>query len=129
MSDALELSNSRVGHIEWLDGILRIHFSQAYIHKSKGQPGRDPAMAWSQEAELILLDAVASGPLPPLPNTIAEGYLEVGGIMHALIPLPFKRKVEARLHLEFTDGSLIDIAGRRPRVELLGTPIFLEGPA
>lgn len=86
--------------------MARVHFSQAYIHKSKGKPGRDPATVWSQEAELVLLEAAASGPLPPLPNLIAEGFLEVGGIRHELIPLPFKRKVGARLHLQFADGSV-----------------------
>jgi hypothetical protein len=129
MSDGLELSDSRVSHIEWQDGVVWVHFSQACIHKSKGRPGRDPSTAWSQEAELVMLEAVASEPLPRLPNTIDEGFLEVGGIRHELIPLPFTRKVDARLHLKFADGSVIDIAGKRPLVELLGTPIFLEGPA
>lgn len=38
MSDALELHDSRVGRIEWLEGAALICFSQAYIHKSKGKP-------------------------------------------------------------------------------------------
>jgi hypothetical protein len=70
--------------------------------------------------------AAASGPLPALPNTIAEGFVEVGGIRHELIPLPFKRKVGTRLYLLFADGSEIEIVGNRPLIELLGTPIFLE---
>jgi hypothetical protein len=81
---------------------------------------------WSQEVDLIMLEAIASGPLPPLPNTITEGFLEVGGIRHELIPLPFKRKVGARLYLQFADGSAVEIIGKRPLVELLGTPIYLE---
>jgi hypothetical protein len=126
MSNSLELHDSRISHIEWLDGVARVHFSQAYIHKSKGKPGIDPATVWSQEAELVLLEAAASGPLPQLPNLIDEGFLEVGGIRHELIPLPFKRKVGARLHLQFADGSVTEITGKRPLVELLGTPIYLE---
>lgn len=127
MSDGLELHDSRVGHIEWLDGAAVVHFSLAYIYKSKGTPGRDPSTLWSQEADLFLWEAIASGPLPPLPNTISEGFLEVGGIRHERIPLPFKRKVAARLSLQFTDGSAIEIIGKRPFIELLGTPIYLEG--
>jgi hypothetical protein len=125
MSDILELADSRVSHIEWLGSAVRVHFSQACLHKSTGKPGQDPSTAWSQEAELVMLEAAASGPLPPLPNTIAEGFLEVGGIRHALIPLPFRRKVGARLYLQFTDGSETEISGKRPVVELHGTPIFL----
>jgi hypothetical protein len=126
MSDGLELYDSRVSHIAWEDGAALIHFSLAYIHKSKGKPGRDPGTVWSQEADLILYEASASRPLPALPNSIAEGFLEVGGIRHELIPLPFKRKVGARLYLQFADGSEAEISGKRPLIELLGEPLFLE---
>jgi hypothetical protein len=123
MSDGLELHDSRVNRIEWVNDVARIHFSHACIHKSKGRPGRDSGTVWSQEAELILWEASA---FRPLPNTIAEGFLEVGGIRHELIPLPFKRKVGARLSLFFADGAEIEIIGYRPVIELLGTPIYLE---
>lgn len=126
MSNGLELHDSRVSRIEWVDEVAKIYFSHACIHKSKGRPGRDPATLWSQEAELVLWQAAASGPLPALPNTITEGFLEVGGIRHEFIPLPFKRKVGARLYLLFADGSEIEIIGNRPLIGLLGAPIFLE---
>ena len=126
MSSGLELHDSRVSRIELVNGAAMIHFSHAYIHKSKGKPGRDPGTGWSQEAELILREAAVSGPLPPLPNTISEGFLEVGGIRHELIPLPFKRKVGARLYLLFVDGTETEIVGEKPILELLGTPIYLE---
>lgn len=125
MSSALELYDSRVSHIALVHGRAVIHFSYAYIHRSKG-PGRGPGSGWSQEAELVLGDATLSGPLPPLPNTIAQGFLEVGGIRHELIPIPFKRKVAARLHLTFADGTAIEIVGQRSFLELLGKPIYLE---
>lgn len=126
MSSALELHDSRVSGIDLVAGVARIHFSHAYIYKSKGKPGRDPSTGWSQEAELFLLAATVSGPMPPLPNSISEGFLEVGGIRHELIPLPFKRKVGAKLYLLFVDGTEIEIVGERPTLELLGMPIFLE---
>lgn len=126
MSSALELYSSRVSRIALVDGMAMIHFSHAYIHKSKGKPGRDPATGWSQETELMLWEATAAGPLPVLPNTISEGFLEVGGIRLEVIPLPFKRKVGARLYLQFVDGTETEIIGKRPVIELLGTPIYLE---
>ena len=103
-----------------------IHFSHAHIHQSKDKSGRDRGTAWSREAGLILQEAAASRPLPVLPNTISEGYLEVGGIRHERIPLPFKRKVEASLHLLFIDGAEMDITGKRPTIVMLGAPIYLE---
>jgi len=126
MSSALELYDSRVSQITFVNGSAVIHFSHAYIHKSKRMPGRKPGTGWSQEAELIMEDAALADPLPPLPNTIAEGFLEVGGVKHELIPIPFKRKVAARLHLTFADGAKIEITGQKPFLELLGKAIYLE---
>lgn len=126
MSDGLELHDSRVSHVEWDDGAALVHFSLAYIHKSKGKPGRDPGAVWSQEADLILLEASMSEPWPTLPNTVSDGFLEVGGIRHELIPLPFHRKVGAKLYLQFADDATMEIVGTRPVIELLGEPVFLE---
>ena len=126
MSSGLELYDSRVSHIDLVEGVAVIHFSHATIHKSKGKPGRNPGTCWSQEARLVLWEASASTPLPALPNTISEGFLEIGGIRQELIPLPFKRKVAARLWLLFVDSTQIEIIGERPVIELLGKPIYLE---
>jgi hypothetical protein len=126
MSSALELPDSRVSRIERVEGVAVIHFPHAYIRKSKGKPGRGASKGWSQEAKLLLWDASVSKPMPKLPNTIAEGFLEVGGIRHEMIPLPFKRKVGARLYLQFVDGAEIEVVGETPIIELLGKPIFVE---
>ena len=118
MRSGLELYDSRVSRIDLVDGVATIHFSHACIYKSNA--------AWSREAELVLLDATMPGPLPPLPNTISAGFLEVGGIRHELIPLPFKRKVAARLYLQFVDGTETEIIGEKPILLLLSRPIHLE---
>lgn len=126
MRSGLELHDSRVSQIDLSDGFAAIYFSHAYIHKSSGTPGRDRGTGWSQEARLVLAEADASGPLPVLPNTIFEGFLEVGGIRHELIPLPFRRKVDAKLNLVFVDSSRLELVGKRPYIELLGAAIYLE---
>jgi hypothetical protein len=125
LKSGLELHDSRVSQIHLSDGIATIHFSHGYIHKSTGTPGRDRGTGWSQEARLVLSE-VENLAMPPLPNTISEGFLEVGGIRHQLIPLPFKRKIGARLSLVFVDGAHVEIVGKRPFVELQGAPIYLE---
>jgi len=123
---ALELLDSRLDQIDLVDGGAIIHFSHAYIHKSAGTPGKDPGTGWSQEAQLVLASVSGSRVLPALPNTISDGYLEVGGIRHELIPLPFSRRGKAILSLVFVDGSQFEISGERPVVELSGTAKFLE---
>jgi hypothetical protein len=109
-----------------LDGAATIHFPHAYIHKSSGTPGKDPGTGWSQEVQLVLASATHSEALPTLPNTISEGYLEVGGIHHAFVPLPFSRRGRATLVLVFIDGTRFEVTGERPVVELIGAAKFLE---
>src|SRR4051794_2481461 len=110
MSSAMELYNSRVTQITLAADRVSIYFSVVYVHKSKGRPGRDAGSVWTQEAELTMDNAVLSTPSPLLPNTIAEGFLEVGGVKHELLPLPFKRRTEAKLCMRFTDDTEFEIA-------------------
>lgn len=124
MKSTLELPDSRIDDMDIVDGIARIHFSHASIRKTRGV--RDAGTAWSQEALLVMEDAATEEPLPQLPGSIAEGHLEVGGIRHELIPLPFRRKVAATLRLTFIDGAQMTLTGMRPHIELLGTPIYLD---
>ena len=122
----LELHDSRIDAVEIFDADTHVHFSHAYIHKSKGTPGRDSGSGWSQEAVLIIAGAANTGQLPRLPNTIADGYLEVGGIKHTLLPLPFTRKASVTLSLVFADDTSLELSGRGAAVELLGKAIYLE---
>jgi len=126
LKSGFELHDSRISGIDISGGVATIHFSHAYIHKSAGTPGIDPGTGWSQEAQLVLSDVENLESMPQIPNTISDGYLEVGGIKHQLIPLPFKRKVGAILHLTLVDGMEVEIAGKRPFIELLGPPRYLE---
>lgn len=125
LSRGLELHESRVSEIHFLDGVATIHFSHACIHDAKGTPGRDRSLGWSQAAQLVLSNVQSPGPLPRLPNTVAEGFLEVGGLRHEVLPLPFKRKVGAKLYLAFMDGAEIELIGTRPYVEMIGKPFHL----
>jgi hypothetical protein len=126
MHSALELADSRIDRIVAAGDEVMVHFSHAYVHRSKGHAGRDPGTGWSQEAVLTLHDAPAPDSMPGLPDTIVDGSLEMGGIRYELIPLPFKRKVGARLHVLLAHGGEITLSGERPIIELLGKAIFLE---
>ena len=126
MRSGLELHDSRIDWVEIIEADAHVHFSHAYIHKSKGTPGRDSGTGWSQEAVLVIAGTVSMMHLPPLPNTISDGYLEVGGIKHTLLPLPFTRKADVSLSLVFSDGTTLNLSGRGVSVELLGQAIYLE---
>lgn len=126
MSKTLVLYDSRVDHIAWEEDTAVVHLSVGYIHEAKGKPGGAATAEWSQEANIILEHATLLGPVPPLPNTIDSGFLAVGGSWHEMIPLPFKRNKPGRLYLHFVDKSEIEISGELPRIDLLGSPLFLE---
>ena len=126
MKAALELYDSRVSEIAFSGSVAIVHFSHAYIHRSAGTPGQDAGTGWSQEAQLVLSEARHLGTSPGMPNTIADGYLEVGGIRHELIPLPFRRKGRAVLVLVFADGSQFEIQGEQPFIELGGDAKLVE---
>lgn len=126
MGSGLELQDARVNRIALEQGVATVALSHACIHKSKGKPGRNPGSSWSQEARLRMFNARLSGPLPDLPNTVVDGFMEIGGLQQEVLPLPFRRKVGARLWLRFADGTALEIVGEKPVVELLGEAIFLE---
>lgn len=125
MGSELELYEGRVSYLRFVEGGLEIHFSYACIHKFAGQAGREIGKSWSQEAVLTLQEAQAAEPLPPLPNVIQDGYLEVDGVRYELIPLPFERSASALLHLEFHDGTVLEVRGQQPTITLLGEKVFL----
>ena len=75
---------------------------------------------------MVLESVSVSDILPALPNTISEGQLEIGGIRHELIPLPFSRRGKATVSLVFADGTHFEVSGDRPVVEVIGAAKFLE---
>jgi hypothetical protein len=126
LKTALELRDARVDHFAAVDGDAVIRFPFAYIRKSSGTPGRDPGTGWSQEVQPTLAGVSYLGALPPLPNTILEGHLEVGGIRHAFLPLPFRRRGRAAPALEFIDGTRFDVSGEHTFIERIGLATSLE---
>jgi hypothetical protein len=126
MGSALDLYESRVSRLERAGDGVAVHFSHAYIHRTRGTPGRDPGTGWSQPAIIWLHRATAAGDLGALPANLQGGYLESGGARFELIPLPFQRRGPATLHLNLDGVRAVTVVGERPSVALTGEPIFLE---
>lgn len=126
MSKGLELYQSRVSHVNRDALRITIYFPHAYIYLAKGTPGRDPGSGWSQEVELLLDDVSITSATAHLPNMIDDGYLEVDGERYEVIPLPLGEHETAHLHLTFSDGSQLDVAGKHPVIKLIGKAKRLE---
>lgn len=71
-------------------------------------------------------------PLPPLPNTVIEGYLELNGKHYESIPLPLPQthtqpqKQSSRLYLQFADESVLALHGEHLEIRLVGEKLFLS---
>ena len=60
MNQSIELHDSVLGEIGFAEGDAKLSFVHAYIHRSEGRPGIDPGTGWSQKAELIIEEAIAT---------------------------------------------------------------------
>ncbi|SDW26185.1 hypothetical protein [Nitrosomonas communis] len=122
-----ELFESRVSHLRFQDEKVELHFSFTYIHLE-----HKPAVVWSQEVIMLMEHAQLEVPLPPLPNTAIEGYLELNGKQYESIPLPLPQpqtqpqKQNSRLYLQFADESVLALHGEHLEIRLVGEKLFLS---
>jgi len=106
MNQLIELHDSEIAVI-WFDSECAIViFSSAYVHKSEGEPGRDPRTGWSQRAELVITAATEITLPRAWPCTIFDGTLELDArILDNEIPIPLAPDGVVRLKLEIMDGD------------------------
>lgn len=121
MARVLELFDSRVSHLRIQDNTAELHFSYTSIYLE-----HKPNIVWSQEVVLRMEHPQLEEPLPILPNTVVEGYLELDGERYETVPLPLPQKRHGRLFLQFTDGSLLAFQGEQPEIRLVGEKVFLS---
>ena len=121
MGKVLELSDSRVSHLRFQDKKAELHFSYTCIYLE-----HNPDVAWSQEVIVLMKHAQLEVPLPILPNTVVEGYLELDGERYESIPLPLPQKRNGRLYLQFANESVLALHGENPEIRLVGEKVFLS---
>jgi hypothetical protein len=128
MNKAIELHDTSIVEILIsVDGIS-IRFAPAYLHLSEGRPGVDAGTGWTQDAILFVANATVIGKVPPLPCVLESGCLAVGN--HSsdnMIALPLETSEPLTftanfMHLDFR----IDVEGSGGKLELLGTPRYVE---
>ena len=131
MNQIIELHDSQLASISFVNGRALVVFAHAYIHKSSGKPGRDIGTGWSQSAELVIHESSEVNLPRSWPCTIADGQLELGDIVHANeIPIPLNHEGKVRLELELLefDGefTVIELNGTNARLKLLGEAEYVE---
>jgi hypothetical protein len=121
MGRVLELFDSRVSNFRFQDKKAELHFSFTSIYLE-----HNPEVVWSQEVIVLMEHAALETPLPILPNTVVEGYLELDGERYESIPLPLPQKRNGRLYLQFADESVLALHGEYPELRLAGEKVFLS---
>ena len=131
MNQSIELHDSQLASIHFVDGCATIIFSHAYIHKSYGKPGIDSGTGWSQAAELVIQESPEVKLPESWPCMISDGQLELNDLVHANeIPIPLWHEGRVRLKLELLEFNgkftVIELTGTHPRLRLLGEAEYVE---
>lgn len=125
-SSSIQLSGSQVHSFSLEHGILRVHFSRAYIVKT--MTGSQERTRWWQCGDLIMEGATPQRDLPVGPLTCSGGDIEDNIYTYRdMIPLPLDSRghVSCNLGFQGTDTRLI-VAGETLRLEMADVPKYIE---
>ena len=125
MNAALEFHDSEVERITFVDGLLSVLFSEAYIHQSEGEPGVDPGNGYLQAIDLVFTEAKILGSIESY-GDLSDGSVVMDGINFQLIPVPFKATGSISAQLVFKDGSVISLSARSIACQPIGPAKWLE---
>nr|WP_200387819.1 hypothetical protein [Thiocapsa imhoffii] len=123
---SIDLRGSEIDSIECREGVLRVHFSRAYLIKT--MTGSKERTRWWQAGDLILEEASLSSGIPAAPLIGRGGDIEENIYTYRdMIPVPLTSRGHARvlLHFEGSDTSL-DAVGTAVRLEMTDTPKYIE---
>ncbi len=124
-TSSIELPGCEIEYIDLEDGILKIHFSRAYIVKT--MTGSVERTRWWQAGDLIIGGARVVGEIPGGPLVSAGG--DVGENVYTyrdMIPIPLESRgaVSCDLGFEGRDDRLV-ATGDSIRLELLDVPKYI----
>lgn len=125
-SASIDLPGSEIELIDLDDGVLRVHFSRAYIIKT--MTGSAERTKWWQAGDLVMEGTEVEGELPRGTLVCAGG--DVGENVYTyrdMIPLPLdsRGRTHCALSFEGSDHKLIARA-ETVRMEMRDTPKYIK---
>ncbi len=125
-SSSIELPGCEIEYIALDAGVLKVHFSRAYIIKT--MTGSAERTKWWQVGDLIMKGATVEGKIPGGALVSAGG--DVGEnvyIYRDMIPLPLESRGAVRCDLRFRDTDTHLMAtGDSIRMDMLDMPKYIE---
>jgi hypothetical protein len=123
---AIELHDSDLLRLERRDGKLVVVLA-AYVHRSSGEPGRDPGTGWSETAHVHVGQGIVLEHSGTFPMRLDNGSVEttVENLQNA-IPVDRCFSGPVRLTLCGFQGHRIVITGDSLEARLKGDPVYVE---
>lgn len=128
MNRSIEIHDSVLAEVSFLENEAQLHFSPVYIHQSEGIPGVDAGTGWVQEATLHIFDACVEGSFSEFPVDLTNGQTQIGQtFFDNEIPVPLKHKGSFGLRLDaMWKREFMTLNGSGAELELLGEPEYVE---
>jgi hypothetical protein len=127
MNAALEFHDSHVESIQADDdGSVSLHFSEAYIHKSVGQPGVDSGTGHIQAARVSFSEAHFDGDLAECVGPLSDGIILVSGHSLSLLPVPYSFRGPVAANFTFQNGASVKIDASAVECCVFGPAAFVE---
>jgi len=126
MNSAIEFHDSEVAAVEPSAGALDIRFSAAYVHRSEGEPGRDPGAGYLQAVHLRFEHTVWSGEPADCVGKLSDGDLFLDDVNIGLVPLPYAAEGRVRFRLNFANGAELAVEALSVALAQAGEARFVE---
>jgi len=126
MKTALEFHDSIVSDTSAVGPNLVVTFSEAYIHRSTGEPGVSAGDGFMQPAELIFSGASWSGALHEARGAISDAYILVADQQLTLLPIPFIATSVVAAEFSFVSGSVLKVTATSASCSVAGTARWVE---
>ncbi len=127
MNAALEFHDSHVQSIQADDdGGVTLHFSEAYIHSSVGQPGVDSGTGHIQAASVSFSEAHLGGDLAECVGSLSDGVILINGHSLSLLPVPYSFRGSVAANFTFQNGASVKIDASAVECCVFGPSEFVE---
>jgi len=125
-SSSIQLPDTEIERVSLSEGVLRIHFSRAYIVKT--MTGSEEKTFWWQAGDLVLEGADLEAPLPEGALVCAGGDVEENVYVYRdMIPIPLDSRGRCRCDLRLRDSSeRISAGGSAIRLEMHDVPKYIQ---
>jgi len=126
MKEALEFHDSVVASVTADGQGLLVTFSEAYLHRSTGQPGVSAGEGFVGPAKLFFFGATWSGELAGAIGPISDAWIVIANQPHSLLMLPFETLSSLSAEFSFASGAELRVSAGGATCATAGQARYVE---